>query len=243
MNDPTVPSQRLTNTINLINRAREQLVEKRNNVRTLVDAEKLQADEKKFYVFFHITLLALSPADQLQCLPLFFELGEIKDNFNLTRAYRDKYTAERQSELDEINHRESLCTPCPTFKVEILSYCDESGADPNQIVPEFSYRLRQAGKYFDRLIEQHCLLVSPEERESIEWPQPPQGLIGAPCDFTDIDNLPCIRPRTLGREYLLSPEETYLEAYKRVTKAFVEETITQGPEKDILLEYLPLVEF
>ena len=237
------PSERLTNTINLINRAREQLVEKRNNVRTLVDAEKLQADEKKFYVFFHITLQRLSPADQLQCLPLFYELGEIKDNFKLTRAYRIKYTAERQSDLDEINRRESLCTPCPTFKVEITRYGDELGVNPNQRVPEFSYRSRQAGIYFDRLLEQHCLLVSPEERETIEWPLPPQGSARSPSYYAEIDDLPCICPRTSGKEYILSPEENYFEAYKRITKAFMEETITQGPEKDILLEFLPLVEF
>ena len=237
------PSERLTNAINFITRAREQLVEKRSNVRTLVDAEKLQADEKKFHALFHINLLNLSPADQLRCIPLLLELSEIRDNYNLTKAYRDKYTAERQSELDEINHRESLCTPCPTFKVEITRYCDQSGVNPNQTVPEFGYRLNQAGKYFDRIIEQHCLLVSPEEREAIEWPLPPQGSAWSPFEIADFDNLPCIRPRTIGKEYILSPEENYFEAYKRVMKAFLEETITQGPEKNCLLEFLPLVAF
>ena len=244
MNDPTVPSQRLTNTINLINRAREQLVEKRNNVRTLVDAEKLQVDEKKFYFFFHINLQTLSPTDQLQCLHLFLDLGEIKDEFKIIGAYREKYTAERQSELEEINHRESLCTPCPSFKVsEITQYCDNTGVNPNQTVPEFSYRLRQANIYFERLVEQNCCLASPSERESIVLPPPPQGFERAPLNFMEIENLPPPCTRSSSRRYLLNPEATHFEEYKRVLKAFLEETITQGPEKNILLEYLPLVQF
>ena len=244
MSHPTAPSERLTNTINFINRAREQLVEKRSNVRTLVDAENLQVDEKKFYVLFHINLLTLPPADQLQCIHLFLDLGEIKDDFKVTSAYRKKYTAERQSELDEINHRESQCTPCPSFKVaEITQYCDNTAVTPNQTVPEFSYRLRQADIYFERLKEQHCCLASPSERESIELPPPPQGCERAPLNFIEIENLPPPCTRSSSKGYLLNPEATHFEEYKRVLKAFLEETITQGPEKNVLLEHLPLVQF
>ena len=111
MDHPTVPSERLSRTINFINRAHEQLVAKRNNVRTLVDAEDLHIDEKKFYCLLHANLVNLPTIDQLQCVNLLLDLSTIKDDYNITKAYRDKYTAERQSVLDEINHRESLCNP------------------------------------------------------------------------------------------------------------------------------------
>ena len=99
------PSERLTRTLNFINRAREQLNEKRNNVRTLVEAEDLYVDEQKFHRLLHINLVTLQTTDQLHCWQLLLELGDLKDDFKVSSEYRAKYRAERATELDEINQR------------------------------------------------------------------------------------------------------------------------------------------
>ena len=241
---PVEPSERLTRTLNFINRAREQLNEKRNNVRTLVEAEDLYVDEQKFHRLLHINLVTLQTSDQLHCWQLLLELGDLKDDFKVSSEFRTKYRAERAGDLDGINQREGLCTPCPSFKVtEIFHYSEETVFIPNQSVPELGYRSRQGAIYFNRLLEQHTAPCSPEEREALEKPVPRQGLPQAPCSFELINSIPCPSPRVSNRDYLLRPEAGILEEFSRVFKSFLEETITQGPEKNNLLEYLPLVKF
>ena len=241
---PVEPSERLTRTLNFINRAREQLNEKRNNVRTLVQAEDLYVDEKKYYRLLHINLINLQTSDQLHCWQLLFDLGDLKDDLKVSAGFRARYRAERASELDEINRREALCTPCPTFKVtEIIHYPDETVFLPNQTVPEFGYRCRQGRIYFNRFLEQHTATVSPDEREALEKRLPRQGLPQAPCSVSPASSIPCPALRVSGRDYLLRPEAGLLEEFSRIFKSFLEETISQGPKKNNLLEYLPLVEF
>ena len=243
MDHPFVPSERLRRTLDFIKRANEQLVEKRNNAKTLVAAEDLYVDEKKFGRLVHINLTSLTPEEQLYCASLLIDLGELTDDLKVSREHRLKYRADRQGDLDEINRREGLCTPCPTFKTEITLLCDEILITPNQFVPELAYRARQGGIFFERLLEQHCSTSTPEEREATEKPPPPQGLSQAPWKLYPVDDIPCPTPRVPYREYLLRPEASYLDEYIRVLKAFMEETITQGPEKNCLLEFLPLVQF
>ena len=241
---PVEPSERLTRTLNFINRAREQLNEKRNNVRTLVQAEDLYTDEKKFYRLLHINLINLQTSDQLHCWQLLFDLGDLKVDLKVSAGFRARYRAERASELDEINRREGLCIPCPLFKVtEIFHYPDEIIFFPNQVVPEIGYRARQGAIYFKRLLEQHTATVSPNEREALGKLLPPQGSPQAPCSADPVSSIPCPSQRVSGRDYLLRPGAGFLEEFSRVFKSFLEETITQGPEKNNLLELLPLVEF
>ena len=243
MDHPIVSPERLRRTLDFIERAYEQLTEKRNNAKTLVAAEDLYVDEKKFCRLLHINLTSLSTEEQYCCASLIVDLGELTDDLKISREYRLKYRAERQGDLDEINRREGLCTPCPTFKTEVTFLCDDLLITPNQFVPEFIYRARQGGIFFERLLEQHCSTSTPEEREATEKPPPPQGLSQAPCKVYPVSDIPCPTPRVNYREYLLRPGASYFEEYARVVKAFMEETITQGPEKNNLLEFLPLVQF
>ena len=148
MDHPFVLSERLRRTLDFIKRANEQLTEKRNNAKTLVAAEDLYVDEKKFCRLVHINLTGLTPGEQLYCASLIVDLGELTDDLKISREYRLKYRAERQGDLDEINHREGLCTPCPTFKAEVTLLCDDILITPNQFVPELSYRTRQGVIFF-----------------------------------------------------------------------------------------------
>ena len=243
MDHPLLPTERLRRSLDFIGRAYEQLTEKKNNAKTLVAAEDVYADEKKFSRLLYANLVGLSFTEQLCCVDLLEDLGAFKSDFRIAREYRLKYKLDRLGDLDEINRREGLCTPCPTFKAEVTLHCDDIFIVANQYVPEFSYRARQGGIFFDRLIEQHCSSMTPEEREASEKPLPPQGLSQAPCKLYPVETIPCPSTRVKDRDYILRSEAGLLEEYMRVLKAFLEETITQGPEKNDLLEFLPLVKF
>ena len=96
MDHPFVPSERLRRTLDFIKRANEQLVEKRNNAKTLVAAEDLYVDEKKFGRLVHINLTSLTPEEQLYCASLLIDLGELTDDLKVSREHRLKYRADRR---------------------------------------------------------------------------------------------------------------------------------------------------
>ena len=231
------PSDRAANVANFIERAREQLIEKRKQVKSLGDAEKLFKDEQNFCLLLERNFLSLTPREKIQSLDLLVELKGLQNDFGITNAYREKYTAARSSDLQAINDIEKRLSPRPNFKIiSSHAYADDHGISTNETVPELGYRFKQAVKYFEQNLEQHCSYVDPREQAAEE-----KYLTQGSAQPLDLNQLAPPATRIPSRDYIVVPGNTWSQELERVTNSFLEECITLGAAKSGLCEFLPLI--
>ena len=255
--------------INFIQRAHEQLVAKRRDIRTLADIERHFHDEEKFflllkrniqpinfrcpeYVNLIETCLKTSFLPQEDSSPqnfdLFHDFKHIADDFSHICKWRVFYQTKRAEDIRIIFATENLLEARPDYKIHsITRYDDDWTFQTSEQVPEFEYRANQFFIYWQQLIQQFCLFDLPEdlpEESSEELAEDPQTFKKIRQGLRDPQAFSWfgeIYPRIPSRNYMFTPGWSFEDEFEWYMKAFIEESITLGPHVFNSDEFLPFI--
>ena len=229
-------------------RAREQLIEKRNNLVLLRDIEKLFYDEQNFF------LLILR---NIQSTPLHYrhyfesvrqDIDTIKSDLCFITEWRKLWRDERAARIQDIYDIEKRWQPKPDCLVKIASYVDDHIIHIAQEIShlEIDYRFRQFQIYWEQLYTQFCGKTRPGDRaRPVDHPE-----VLANAHFTQLPQghqprgcMGSVEPRLPSRDYTFIPNRSYLHEYERYLQMFLEEAFVFGPHNfhsDEFVGYIPL---
>ena len=255
-NNNQPPNDLLRARLAFLQRAREQLTAKRNNLVILRDIEKFFYDEQNFYILMKRNLNAIAN----ECPPEFNLMQEdfdkVDKDFALTNKWRIAFTTERASKIREINAIEADFPARPDFRVEkIVTYSDDLFIKTNQQVPELQYRIRQAFIYVFQLIAQHCCHQLPPNQ-----PPTPTTTVtqfqhgGEQFEFRKLGfgqfslDKPIftggpLETRLPSRDYIFAINRQFWEEIERYVQMYVEESIFLGPKDFQSDEFVPFIPF
>ena len=236
-----------------LERAKEQLIAKRNNLVILRDIEKFFYDEQNFYILMKRNLNAISS----ECPPNFNLLQEdfekVEKDFALTNIWRKVFAEERALKISEINAIEANFPPRPDFRIKkVVSFIDDILIAPNQQVPEFPYRLRQFSIYFTQLIAQHCCHNLPSrlkaeegslfqfQNQNYTFRKLGFGQFGLDKPFFTGGPL---ETRLLSRDYIFAIDRPAWQELERYMQMYLEESIFLGPKDFQSDEFVPYTPF
>ena len=141
--------------IDFIERAREQLIAKRNNLIILRDIEKLFYDEQNFLILLNRNVTT-APAEYREVFEsLRIEVDTIKRDLEHINHWRKQYLKIRAERILDIKAIEGQWEARPNFRVlGAHTYADETQFMVTENVPELEYRLRQFYIYWEQLLTQ-----------------------------------------------------------------------------------------
>ena len=252
--------------IAFIQRAHEQLVAKRENIRTLGDIERHFHDEEKFFLLLkrniqpvnfrcpaYVNLLesclktSFLPQDDSnpESFDLFHDFKHIADDFSHICKWRVHYQKKRAEDIRIIFATENLLEARPDYKIHsVTRYKDDWVFETSETVPEFQYRVDQFFIYWEQLLQQFCLFDLPEDLPTdlqtdneTDRKKVRQGLRDPQAAFWFGE----IFPRIPARNYMFTPGESYDNEFEWYMRAFIEESITLGPHKFNSDKFLPFV--
>ena len=233
--------------IDFIERAREQLIAKRNNLIILRDIEKLFYDEQNFLILLNRNVTT-APAEYREVFEsLRIEVDTIKRDLEHINHWRKQYLKIRAERILDIKAIEGQWEARPNFRVlGAHTYADETQFMVTENVPELEYRLRQFYIYWEQLLTQFCgirrindktpVVVDYPSLPGVKFAQLGQGqppfILGSP-----------IEPKLPSRDYIFVPGRPYWLEHMRYMHMFVEESIILGPHEfhsDEFIPYIPL---
>ena len=220
--------------LDFINRAKEQLVEKRKNLIILRDIEKLHYDEQRFLFLLKRNLEAIPEEHQHYFNSAKADLEIIEKDFARVNKWHEKFHYKRVQDIAKIREAEKDLAERPHFRVHrVRTYADELTLDVNRKAPETNYRLAQAFIYIEQALFAFYAPFDPptETRVGI-----PQGSV-IPTTFFEGP----IEPRLPSRDYIFSPDVPLWLEIERYIHMYVEESIILGPQHFKSDEYIPFI--
>ena len=220
--------------IDFINRAKEQLIEKRKKLVILWDIEKLHYDEQRFMVLLKRNLEAIPLEQRHNFNSTLADLEVIEKDFARVNKWHAKFHYTRASRIAEIRETEKSLAPRPHFRVHrVRTYADNVTIEANREVPELNYRLHQAVTYVDQALLAFYAPFDPLDSSRVGIPQghrgfPPAVFVKGP-----------IEPRLQSRDYIFPPKVPFWLEQERYIHMYVEESIILGPEHFKSDEYIP----
>ena len=226
----------LYNLSRFARRVTEQLNAKKQNVRTLTDAENLLIEEQKSCTVIKASIFRLSDFEQQACIAIALDLAAIATDYEIVEKHRKHFREERVANpvnLDKIEKFEATLKPRPNLRVlQVYIYTDDSWVETNEQHHEIQYRHTQAKQYFLRLIQQHCDLNDPtgyrgEARDcqvngkQLHFTPSPMGYLRLPIAILNRDRIPT---RCASRDFIFNPERSYHQEYERIIRQFIEES-------------------
>ena len=231
--------------IDFIERAREQLLAKRNNLVILRDVENLFYDEQKFFILLNRNVNTAPPEYREIFESLRSEVETIRKDLEHISHWRLQYREIRAERILDIKAIEEQWEPRPNFRIlGAHTYTDDTQLITTENVPELQYRLRQFDIYWEQLLTQFCgnhsvndktlLVVDYPSLPGIKFSQLGQGqspfVLSSP-----------IEPRLPSRDYIFVPGKPYWQEHMRYMRTFVEESIILGPHEFLSDEFIPFL--
>ena len=228
--------------IAFLERARDQFIEKRNNIVILRDIENLYQSEVNFFALLCRNIEACETDYREIVGRMFAEVEEVKRDHIYIATWRRHYRQIREQRIDEINAIESRWRPIWSFKINKLSlFVDDIKFELSHrnIDDLVTYRLHQFMTYWSQLIQQFCLNDLPTDCIPSS-PGVPQG-ITRPRLISILDGK--IETRLPSQDYIFIPGKSYDHEYQRYMRMYIEESINLGPGNvgsDEFIPYTPL---
>ena len=222
--------------LDFINRAKEQLIEKRKKLIILHDIEKLHYDEQRFLVLLKRNIEAIPEEYQPNFNSVCAELDVIEKDFARVNRWHGHFHQKRALDIAKIKEAEKDLVARPHFRLHrVLTYADELTFEANQKVPELTYRLNQALIYVEQALFAFYAPYDPPTQSRIGIPQ------GRTCTIAAVFIDGPVEPRLPSRDYIFSPDVPLWLEIERYIHMYVEESIILGPKEFGSDDYIPFI--
>ena len=232
-----------------LERARDQFIEKRNNIVILRDIENLYQSEVNFFALLCRNIEACETDYREIVGRMYADIEEVRSAHVYIATWRQHYKHIREQRITEINAIEARWQPHWDFKIhKITIFADEFKFEcSHELGDLFTYRLNQFMIYWFQLIQQFCLHDFPGDRVPSS-PTPSQsGTTGLPQGIVKFRLMSTFAgvmvTRLPSQDYIFAPDKSYDHEFVRYMKMYIEESITLGPGNvgsDEFIPYTPI---
>ena len=159
-----------TEAANIFAQADALLMQRRNQIFTLIDVEAFQNKEYETTELIIRTLEVLPPAVRILFKPLEEYTREVQVNILITTAHRQECATKRAADIAEIERYDALFPRDPTFMFEsAVVYQTDIVLFANRPLPAGTgFRIQQALALFCLQVHQHCCLDPPSDKPADE---------------------------------------------------------------------------
>ena len=227
-----------------LERARDQFIEKRNNIVILRDIENLYQSEVNFFALLCRNIEACETDYREMVGRMYADIEEVRSAHAYIATWRQHYKHIREARITEINAIEARWQPMWGFKIhKITIFADEFKFDcSHELGDLLTYRLNQFVTYWFQLIQQFCLHDLP--RDSIQSsPTPSPGRTGVPQGMSKYRLMSTFAgvmvTRLPSQDYIFAPGKSYDHEFVRYMHMYIEESINLGPGNVGSDEFIP----
>ena len=235
--------------IAFLERARDQLIERRNNLIILRDIENLYQAEVNFFALLCRNIAACESEYRPLVAQAYADIDEVRKDFEHVAVWRRYFRQIREQRIDDIRAIESPWQARWGFKIhKITQFADDLNFRLSHPIDDlFHYRLTQFFTYWFQLIIQFCLHDSPTDHRGLASSPTPSTLVTYRVGqgmfrhrfFSILTGR--IETRIPSQEYIFLPGKSYDHEFLRYLHMYVEESINLGPNNFGSDEFVPYV--